>query len=167
MWDHKPAGFTLIEVILAISLSSLLLLTASGVFLAAYRAWEYQNGLLAGYQDGQLVLALIANHLRQATLIEIRGKNRLGLELSNPAGKKQRLSYQHYYSAGQPALGIVKEGMIQPVLNGVNLIEFEDISGDLSLIKITLELISQRGSTIRHKTLVAPRTKGVISYAEI
>ena len=167
MRDQQQAGLTLLEVLLALSLSALLMITAANLFSSAHDGWNYQNAVIAGYQDGQLVLELLANHLRQAAEIELNGKSRLNFVIRTPAGKEERLSYQHYYSAGVPALGIVKQGGIQPVLNGVKLIEFEDINGDMSLIKITLELIKTKGSTIRHQTLVAPRKKGVIHYAEI
>lgn len=167
MVDNHQAGLTLLEVLLALSLSALLMISAANLFSSAHDGWNYQNAVLAGYQDGQLVLELLANHLRQAAEIELNGKSRLNIVLNTPEGEKEQLSYQHYYSAGVPALGIVKQGVVQPVLNGVKLIEFEDINGDMSLIKITLELVKTRGSKIRHQTLVAPRKKGVIHYAEI
>ena len=167
MRDQRQAGLTLLEVLLALSLSALLMISAANLLSSAHNGWTEQNAIIAGYQDAQLVLELLANHIRQAAEIELNGKSRLNIVINTPGGKKERFSYQHYYSAGVPALGMVKRGGIQPVLNGVKLIEFEDINGDMSLIKITLELVKTRDSKIRYQTLVAPRKRGVINYAEI
>lgn len=67
--DLKRGGFTLVELLIAVTLLTLALTAISGVVVSAYKTWASQDQIVAMQQNVQSAVEFVARELRASTTI--------------------------------------------------------------------------------------------------
>ncbi len=67
LYYKEEKGFTLIEILIAMALSSILVLTVGGAFLASNRVFNYNNEKINIQQEHRVIVNRIAPYIRMST----------------------------------------------------------------------------------------------------
>lgn len=158
-------GFSLVEVMMAITILALVMMTVGTVLFTTVRVWSGQEGRVSVTQVGQLALERMVNHLRNAKAegivieedrIEFDGKNKDGVEtrLAYELGSDGVLRFKQQDPDTSSWSG-------SPMIDNVTKLDFTDVDGDSaaphSLIEISLQITGEQGTSQTIITQVAPR----------
>ncbi len=162
--SQKIKGFTLLEVLLALSILSLLCIIFLNVMVSSYKIWLREENYLANRQNGEVALQTIIDHLRQAKDINV-----------SPEGKEIefRCYYQNkemkwlkygLYKAGQNLIlglkiadygkDVVDYSHYMPLINHVTDLKFAKIDEGKSIYKISFSITNNRGKSINYSKRV-------------
>lgn len=159
-------GFTLIEVMLALSVLSIISITFLQVMTSSYKIWINENSYLAKSQRGEMAVQTISNQLRTAQDINISGdKNEIEFRCYYHNQDMKWLKYGLYESDGIKALGIKKadcgQGTVDyshymPLINRVTDLKFIKMYSDFSIYKVQLTVKDDKGNSREYFNCVVP-----------
>jgi Tfp pilus assembly protein PilW len=89
---RRPAGFGLIEALLALALGVMVLAAASQLFGSAYQAWRLQGATARLQDDARLVLQRLAEDIRMAGMFGCLRLNAADFRLPAPPRRSPRRS---------------------------------------------------------------------------
>lgn len=156
-------GFTLIEVLITISIVAIFCLIFSNLLIDSIKIWSGEGDYISCNQRGEIALKEITHHLKRARDIKISKSNNDWIQFRGYYKNEglKWITYRLYLSNDESAIGIQVgeekgQGTIMPIINGVSGLEFEDVNDDLSLIKVVITVPEQNGEKRRFSTCVAP-----------
>lgn len=160
-------GFTLIEVLLTISIFSIVWIMFGNLLNTSFRVWSRESDYISRKQKGKVALERMIDHLKSARDISILGEENNQIQFKGyykDEGLKW-ITYKLYSSGDCTALGIQVgeekgQGTTMPIINDVSSLEFKDINEDLSLIKVTITIYKQKDKKRKFSSCVAPGGKG-------
>ena len=79
---HSPGGYTLLEVLLAMAMASILLLAVSGLVGSLFRAYKMSRQSQVDLEEARVALGVLTKTIRPATLTDDSG-NVLGSKKNN------------------------------------------------------------------------------------
>lgn len=159
MKTSATKGFTLLEMLIALSIFSLLF-TISGIILShSFANWEDNTFFMGGLQSSHLLLMELSYKLRggkNITVVKGEMEDSIYFQGVDRNGKEKWFYYGVYKSGEDLALGLKTAenveseedfGYYSPLVNGIERFEIEDVRGDKSLLKIELKLRGHKALT--------------------
>jgi len=77
---HKKKALTLVELMVAMAIAAILILTVVTVLLMAYRAWNTNNAYVSLRRDAAFAMEIMARDIRESTLNDIDDSTGLSIE---------------------------------------------------------------------------------------
>ena len=158
----KEEGFTLIEVLLSLSILVIIFLSFGRISINLMEVWVNEESNMSVMLSGQLAMEKIISDIRSAQEINILNENRIKFRAYDQTGNLVWMEYKCYLSGSVPALGLENEGHLLPLINNVSNISFLDVNGDKGLIQIELELNTANNKKILFSNYVNPLYEGGI-----
>lgn len=159
---RNKKGFTLMEVLLAISVFSIIWIMCGNLLNYTFQFWSGESDYIFRKQKGEIALERMVNHLKKGRDISILGVDHDRIQFRGYYKEEglKWITYKLYSSDDNLALGLkvaAKEGQgtIMPIINDVYSLKFEDINGDLSLVKIII-VINNDDKKRKFSSCVAP-----------
>lgn len=157
IWRKREA-FTLIEVLLALSLMASIISLSLSLIYSTSRAFSLEDDLFTTSQSGEMAMEFMTNHLRMGWDVVIEedsgGSQRITF-FGYYQGDESLLSFSRYRSQGEWVLGFrVDDGVRRPLVNGVERLGFERDEGAIVVI---LALVDKRNRESSFFSRVAPR----------
>lgn len=133
-------GFTLLEVLLAITILTTVMVSLGGAIVNVMSVMAGEEAENSIRQRGRLGIEKMIDDLREAQEIEIIDDSKIKFKGYDQNGDLQWMTYKKYRSGGISALGLDK-GRTMPVINNISSLKFVDVNGDQTVIKIILKVL--------------------------
>lgn len=135
----KKDGFTLIEILLALSITSIIIISFSSILLNSVELYEKEIAGIEEVQKSFLFRRWLNEKIKNSSLTYLSDND--GLLTIKESGNNILFKLVKYNSGGEPALGIekyeIEDNLLryiekEPIINGINNIKIEEIDKDLN-----------------------------------
>jgi len=164
--EEQSRGFTLIEILLALSILTIVCVIFLQVMTNSCKIWLNENSYLTKNHRGRIGLQTIINQLRMARDINISNNNeQIEFRCYYHNDKMKWLKYGLYTSGDVQALGVKKADYSQagkdysnytPLINRVTDIEFIKTDSSVSIYKVKLKVKDSSGNNKEFFNCVVP-----------
>ncbi len=155
----KRVGFTLIELVISLTLTAALIGTVVFVFITCFRAWDAGAGRSGVRTEIAQAFELMTKNLRHARSIDAIAEDSITFTADLGAGEAQ-YRYHVYLPDGADAYQLLKGlgtdavGQGAVLVHGVQATSVFSQAGQLIAIDLTAD---NEGSTVHMRTNVRPR----------
>lgn len=143
-------GFTLLETLLALTITAVLVISFIQVITLIYRDHNLLNKRLGHQMDGHLAVDYIFTKIKMAEIVEIPNENSLEV-YTYIDGEKRWLKFYPYRSGGTKKLGLSQGSTlienrdysrVTSIIDNIEEVEFKKLS-NTELVLIKLEYIDK------------------------
>jgi type IV pilus assembly protein PilW len=120
----RSHGFTLVEIMVALAIGTVIMLGATTVFMSTLRSYTVQNGVSETSDTGRYALQYLSRHLRMAGYRDsdwARGPLEDALDFANGTSDSFTVTYESEFGCN-----LVSAGAVTQISN-----EFDVVDGDL------------------------------------